>query len=60
MRRHRLVLPRNLEVVLETRKLIRVFPPETMVVRDASGKHIIESGTDERGTGSGTAFFGTI
>lgn len=49
--------PRRYEVVVETRKLVRVLPHETMVVRDALGKYIIKSGAGASGAGSGTAFF---
>lgn len=49
--------PQKYEVVVETRKLVRVLPHETMVVRDALGKYIIKSGAGSNGTGSGTSFF---
>jgi len=49
--------PEKYQVVVETRKRVRVLPHETMVIRDALGKYIIMSGTGENGTGSGTSFF---
>lgn len=49
--------PKQYEVVVETRKLVRVLPHETMVIRDALGKYIIMSGGGSDGAGSGTSFF---
>lgn len=49
--------PKPYEVIVEMRSLIRVLPHETMVVRDAFGHYLIQSGAGANGTGTGHAFF---
>lgn len=47
--------PQPYEVVAEMRTLVRVLPSETMVVRNAFGRYVIYSGSDNGG--NGTSFF---
>lgn len=52
-----LFFPDAYEVIVETQRLVRVLPHETMIVRNVYGRYEVRSGAGSDGNGTGTAFF---